>query len=46
MGLFIISLQGLASSQFLPFSFEEEMFAALSATERKVSYTGVVRAFS
>lgn len=40
MGLFIISLQGLVSSRLLPFIFEEEMFASLSAPGRKVSYKG------
>lgn len=40
MGLFIISLQGLVSSWLLPFIFEEETFAALSAPGRKVTYKG------
>jgi len=40
MGLFIVSLQGLVSLWLLPFIFEEEMFAALSAPGRKVSYKG------
>lgn len=40
MALFIISLQGLVSSLLLPFIFEEEMFAAVSAPGRKVSYKG------
>lgn len=39
-GLFIISLRGFVSSRLLPFIFEEEMFAALSAPGRKVSYKG------
>lgn len=40
MGLFIISLWGLVSSRLLPFIFEEETFAALSAPGRKVTYKG------
>lgn len=48
MGLFIISLQGLVSSQLLPFIFEEETLAAQSAPGRKVSYKrpGVMRNLS
>lgn len=37
IGLFIISLQGLVSSWLLLFISEEEMFAALSVSGRKVN---------
>lgn len=40
MGLLMISLWGLVSSWLLPFIFEEETFAVLSAPGRKVTYKG------